>query len=36
MAATGSAGDRGATDVTAAERALHGAERRAGGGRWED
>jgi uncharacterized protein YndB with AHSA1/START domain len=26
----------GATDVTAAERALHGAERRLGKGRWED
>jgi uncharacterized protein YndB with AHSA1/START domain len=36
MAATGSAGDSGATDVTAAERALHGAERRVGRGSWED
>ena len=36
MAATGSAGDSGATDVTAAERALHGAERHLGTGRWED
>ena len=26
----------GATDVTAAERALHGAERHLGTGRWED
>ena len=26
----------GATDVTAAERALHGAERHLGAGRWED
>ena len=36
MARTGTAGERDATDVTAAERALHGAKRRAGGGRWED
>ena len=36
MAATGSAGDSGSTDVTPAERALHGAERRVGSGRWED
>ena len=36
MARTGTDGDSGATEVTAAERALHGAERRAGGGRWED
>ena len=36
MAATGSAGEGGVTDVTAAERALHGAERRVGRGRWED
>jgi uncharacterized protein YndB with AHSA1/START domain len=36
MAATGSAGDSGATDVTAAERALHGAERHLGSGRRED
>jgi len=36
MAASGTVGDRAAAEVTAAERALHGAERRLGTGRWED
>ena len=36
MAAGDTTTASGATDVTAAERALHGAERHLGTGRWED
>ena len=36
MAAGDTTTASGATDVTAAERALHGAERHLGSGRWED